>query len=263
MLSKLRNKRGFTLIEMVIVIAVVAVLVSVVMVTTGNTNDRAKAATNAANLRSVESQLATLLVTNPEAFEKDTEEVDEFLDDLNTMINNSKNTLADARQDLTKAQNALDKASGLPSWLKTGLIAAVNTAKDAVAGLEAAVISTEEYRDAYVYRRQYAYYAENGEIQLNNGFKVTAPESQQLAIGGLKLSRGTQMMVIVSENEIIASYEGLDKYCFGIVAGEGEAADVSDYGHDYVDADGNKTCDICGDNSNHNKYEIDNPLDMQ
>lgn len=53
----LRDKKGFTLIEMLIVIAIIAVLVSVVIPVVSNSTVKAKAATDAANLRAVYSEL--------------------------------------------------------------------------------------------------------------------------------------------------------------------------------------------------------------
>ena len=47
------HKCGFTLIEMLVVIAIIAVLVSIVLPAITNSNKQAKAATDAANLRSV------------------------------------------------------------------------------------------------------------------------------------------------------------------------------------------------------------------
>lgn len=49
----MRNKKGFTLIEMLVVIAIIAVLVSIIVPTVSNARDRANAATDAANLRTV------------------------------------------------------------------------------------------------------------------------------------------------------------------------------------------------------------------
>ena len=56
-MSGKKNRKGFTLIEMLIVIAIIAVLVAVVIPVMGNSSAKAKAATDAANLRAV---LATL-----------------------------------------------------------------------------------------------------------------------------------------------------------------------------------------------------------
>lgn len=63
------NKKGFTLIEMMIVIAIVAVLVSVIIPVLKGSSDRAAAATNAANLRSVEGQLVSMMLSDPEAMD--------------------------------------------------------------------------------------------------------------------------------------------------------------------------------------------------
>ena len=59
----LRNKKGFTLIEMLAVIAIIAVLVSIVIPAISSSTDRAKAATDAANLRSTLGYLNTALAT--------------------------------------------------------------------------------------------------------------------------------------------------------------------------------------------------------
>ena len=52
------NKKGFTLIEMLVVIAIIAVLVSIIIPTVTSATDKAAAATNAANLRSVAAEIA-------------------------------------------------------------------------------------------------------------------------------------------------------------------------------------------------------------
>lgn len=56
---KKMNKKGFTLIEMLVVIAIIAVLVSIVIPVVGTATDKAGAATNAANLRAVYAELQT------------------------------------------------------------------------------------------------------------------------------------------------------------------------------------------------------------
>lgn len=53
------NKKGFTLIEMLVVIAIIAVLVAIIIPTVSNSTGKAAAATNAANLRSVYAELQT------------------------------------------------------------------------------------------------------------------------------------------------------------------------------------------------------------
>ena len=59
----MRNKKGFTLIEMLAVIAIIAVLVSIVIPVVGNSTVKAEAAVDAANLRSVMGQLNGLLAS--------------------------------------------------------------------------------------------------------------------------------------------------------------------------------------------------------
>lgn len=52
-----RSKKGFTLIEMLVVIAIIAILVAVVIPVVNNSTDKAKAAVDAANLRAVYAEL--------------------------------------------------------------------------------------------------------------------------------------------------------------------------------------------------------------
>lgn len=65
------NKKGFTLIEMLVVIAIIAVLVSIVIPVVGNSTKRAEAATDAANLRSMQATL-TIMGMNGELAETST-----------------------------------------------------------------------------------------------------------------------------------------------------------------------------------------------
>lgn len=58
------NKKGFTLIEMLVVIAIIAVLVSIIIPTVTSATDKAAAATNAANLRSFKAELTTVYLAN-------------------------------------------------------------------------------------------------------------------------------------------------------------------------------------------------------
>ncbi len=51
------NKKGFTLIEMLVVIAIIAVLVSIVIPVVGNSTEKAAEAADAANIRSIVAEL--------------------------------------------------------------------------------------------------------------------------------------------------------------------------------------------------------------
>ena len=57
------NKKGFTLIEMLVVIAIIAVLVSIIIPTIAAATDKAAAPTNAANLRSLKAEIVTAYLT--------------------------------------------------------------------------------------------------------------------------------------------------------------------------------------------------------
>ncbi len=58
-MKKLTNKKGFTLIEMLVVIAIIAVLVAIIIPVVTSSTDKAAAATDAANLRSYKAEITT------------------------------------------------------------------------------------------------------------------------------------------------------------------------------------------------------------
>ena len=61
---KKMNKKGFTLIEMLVVIAIIAVLVAIIIPTVTSATDKASAAANAANLRSIKAEIVTAMLTD-------------------------------------------------------------------------------------------------------------------------------------------------------------------------------------------------------
>lgn len=65
-----RNKKGFTLIEMLVVIAIIAVLVSVIIPTVIVTTDKAAAAADAANLRNVLGHMNSVLMTQEQKIDE-------------------------------------------------------------------------------------------------------------------------------------------------------------------------------------------------
>lgn len=58
-MKKLTNKKGFTLIEMLVVIAIIAVLVAIIIPVISSATTKAAAATDAANMRSYKAQIVT------------------------------------------------------------------------------------------------------------------------------------------------------------------------------------------------------------
>lgn len=68
-MTKYNKRKGFSAIEMLIVIAVIAVLVSVVIPVIGNQTIKSKAATNAANLRAIETAVSLKMAESPEKFD--------------------------------------------------------------------------------------------------------------------------------------------------------------------------------------------------
>lgn len=62
-MKKRLDKKGFTLIEMLVVIAIIAVLVAIIIPVTRAATAKANASTDAANLRSVMGEANTLLMT--------------------------------------------------------------------------------------------------------------------------------------------------------------------------------------------------------
>lgn len=61
-MKKRLNEKGFTLIEMLVVIAIIAVLVAIIIPVVVSSTDKANAATDAANLRSVLGEANSLLM---------------------------------------------------------------------------------------------------------------------------------------------------------------------------------------------------------
>ena len=61
---KKMNKKGFTLIEMLVVIAIIAVLVAIVIPVIGNSTEKAKEAADAANIRSAIAEVTTSALSN-------------------------------------------------------------------------------------------------------------------------------------------------------------------------------------------------------
>ena len=69
------NKKGFTLIEMLVVIAIIAVLVAIIIPTVTSATTKAAAATDAANLRSIKAEVTTMYLADDKKLTIDTDGV--------------------------------------------------------------------------------------------------------------------------------------------------------------------------------------------
>lgn len=67
MFQKMKNRKGFTLIEMLVVIAIIAVLVAIIIPTVSSATTKATAAANAANLRALKAEITTAYLTNDQS----------------------------------------------------------------------------------------------------------------------------------------------------------------------------------------------------
>ena len=65
-----KNNKGFTLIEMLVVIAIIAILVAIIIPIVGNSTKKAKAAADAANLRSLKAEATTMYLGGEDASSK-------------------------------------------------------------------------------------------------------------------------------------------------------------------------------------------------
>lgn len=104
------NKKGFTLIEMMVVIVIVAILVAVIIPIVNGSTVKAAAATNAANLRGVEGQLVSIMLSDPEAFDAADKAIrDGEIEDTQEGIAWTKNRIAELQGILADEQATLDR----------------------------------------------------------------------------------------------------------------------------------------------------------
>lgn len=130
-MKKNMNRKGFTLIEMMIVIAIIAVLVAVIVPTVTGSTDKAAAATNAANLRGVEGEIVSMMLLEPDAFgdqagkqvavdtrrdelleeAADLEEKDEKLKQLRALKEQYQKDIADAQTQISAWNDKITEAN--------------------------------------------------------------------------------------------------------------------------------------------------------
>lgn len=200
---KMKNRKGFTLIEMLVVIAIIAILVAIIVPVVGNSTQKSRAATNAANLRSIEGQIATLMVEYPKLFNSAIEELGGFLGDY-----------ADDAQ-----------------WIAENLFG----------------ITLEEYLAGNNAFGNFARYAllhitadDDGNLTISGGddyddiIIYDVPTAVEVNVPGMSVAEGTKMTVLISDTNILATYETLTtsytKMDFAEVAETGEFSGASGSG---------------------------------
>lgn len=217
-----KNKKGITLIEMLVVIAIIAILVSIITPALTTYTTRANAATNAANLRAVKATLSTMMVSG--------------------QITYSSAADVQAAIDLIVAQQAqLDRND---TWENIAWLA---LEADRFL-LRAEVITNERVNNTY--------YAHD-EIMSVDGTNVKAPAAKAIKVNGLTLRPGTEMTATVCEDEIVVTYGGISLEVFAMIAEEGDLAevDMSTTEHRYVDSNGDGVCDLCNGSFVHGRGE--------
>ena len=71
-MKKIKNTKGFTLMEMLIVVAIIAILIAIAIPTFNSSLNKAKVATDEANIRSGYAAVMTQLLTSDTAVTNDT-----------------------------------------------------------------------------------------------------------------------------------------------------------------------------------------------
>ena len=66
MFNKIKNRKGFTLMEMLIVVAIIAILVAIAIPTFNNSLNKARVATDAANIRAAYAEVMVKYLENPD-----------------------------------------------------------------------------------------------------------------------------------------------------------------------------------------------------
>ena len=212
-----RRKKGFTLIEMMAVIAIIAILVAILVPTVTSYTNRANAAANAANLRTIKGQVSTLLLSGQITYKTSAT--------ADALIEYQEELLAEANA-------ALATANRVEKWTLENIT---------IPGIQVTLAMTVAAKNV-----NNTYYAEDGEIDID-GVVLNAPAAKAINIGDLMLRKETQMIVQVTEDQIIVTYGGLPLDVIAVVAEGGDATDINwtEFSHTYLDANGDDVCDYC------------------
>lgn len=190
---KMKNKKGFTLVEMLVVIAVIAILISIMIPVVQGSTIKSKGSTNAANLRSVEGMISTKRVEQPLAFSN-------VVDQFGTTLGNYLNTL------------------GVGSVISSAVVSIMKNIVEGVNvdGILASDWTPQEVKDIVNSSREYMNYqlyhttAVDGVLTIPSEPAIVfdnIPVSVECEVGDMVLPEGIQMTVYVTEDDIIATYE--------------------------------------------------------
>lgn len=139
-MKKLTNKKGFTLIEMLVVIAIIAVLVAIIIPTVTSATAKAAAATNAANLRSYKAELVTSYLANGE----------EQLADIDIPEMKDVGDVKAAGNNALVVHYYIDKTAGVNDitvWVTVGGTAGASTSEPPAGTADAPLYGIDYYAD--------------------------------------------------------------------------------------------------------------------
>ena len=216
-----KGKKGFTLVEMLVVIAVIAILVSMIMPMFSRANVKSAAAANAANLRAVKGQLSTMRVMYP--------------GDFKTMMS-EQGVVGSAITGFWSGILDAWYGEGVGDQTITGLMCSF-TANDGVLTLYAPNIVIDN-------------------VPVSKKMKLEGSNKSN----SITLEEGIQMSVLITESDIIPSYGGytieqfadiaedgkLDEHTISAPAGGGGVAGALCKLRGYhKDGNGDEVCDDC------------------
>lgn len=209
-MKKQTKRKGFTLVEMLVVIAIIALLVSIIIPVVGKSTVKSAAATNAANLRSIEGKISTMRVENPQIFQSVVEKAPSTI--LSILLDPNLSWESRLGMAISLGIDIFELGDGViidspESWLASGKFGS-------------------EYVNYHVYHDTAD---ENDVITISVVPSVAVhnvPKSKECNAGDMKMPKDIPMTIYVSDIAVLATYEyGGNSYTkddFAKVADTGE-----------------------------------------